>query len=102
MQPTSMYGDHLELVKIATKCNLMMLNLLNFCGAYPHTSYKMVQIISFDLLEIMQFLKSLSDLSRGSLKWLETSFHAEISPLYHISLTITDVLSGIANLTIDY
>ena len=33
----------------------------------------MVQIIPFDLLEIMRSLKSNRDLSRGSLKWLETS-----------------------------
>ena len=33
----------------------------------------MVRIIPFDLLEIMRSLKSNRDLSRGSLKWLETS-----------------------------
>jgi len=55
----------------------------------------MVRIIPFDLLEIMRYLKSKSS---GSLKWLETSLHAGIPP----PLTITDALSGITNLTIDY
>ena len=40
------------------------------------TNNLMVQIMSFDLLEIMRSLKSPIDLSRGSLKWLETSLHA--------------------------
>ena len=76
----------------------------------------MVRIIPFDLLEIMRSLKSNRDLSRGSLKWLETSQRGSLewletslrtgipafTPLWHTSLTITDVLSGIANLTIDH
>ena len=38
----------------------------------------MARIISFDILEITKSLKSLEDLFRSSLKWLETSLHAGI------------------------
>ena len=56
----------------------------------------MVRTIPFDFLEIIGSLKSNRDLSRGSLKWLETSqggslkwletsLHAGISAYLHFS-----------------
>ena len=47
-------------------------------------------------------LKWLETSQRGSLKWLETSLHAGIAAYLHFSTPHYDVLSGIANLTIDH
>jgi len=72
----------------------------------------MVQIIPFDLLEIMRSLKYNKDLSRGSLKWLETStidFHIALYkskqetihlPSYHFLRYLEIIHSDLCFLTL--